>query len=333
MKILFLGTAAGKPSNHRNVTSIAVILENTEFILIDCGEATQHQLMKSTLRYNKLGSIFITHMHGDHIFGLPGLLCSLNEIRSETLSICGPKGLKSYIESSLNFTKLNYKIHVTEFTESYGKAAKITSGNYLYEVDFCKVLHSVTCFAYKIKQSRNLLKIDKTKIDIPINYYRKELEELGFEPAEQIISTLKSNITITMEDGFIFDVKDYSYKEPPFELIIALDNYDSKHMISVFKSCHALIHECTYAIFPNEKEGERAKITKTALSHWHSTNVMAVETAKLLKAKTLMLTHFSNRYDFDDEEKIVAGCIKYAENKSMQIFCARDFSEFCICNK
>ena len=80
MKLLFLGTVSQKPSKTRNVTSIALILESNQFVLFDCGEGTQHQILKSSLSLSNLHSIFITHLHGDHIFGLPGLLCSLNDI-------------------------------------------------------------------------------------------------------------------------------------------------------------------------------------------------------------------------------------------------------------
>ena len=114
MKTLFLGTAAGKPSNHRNVTSIAVIFEDAEFILVDCGEATQHQIMNSILKLSKLKAIYITHLHGDHIFGLPGLLCTLNEIRTEKLCIIGPRGLKEYLKFTTRFIN-NYRLDIKEY--------------------------------------------------------------------------------------------------------------------------------------------------------------------------------------------------------------------------
>ena len=85
MKLYFLGTGSQKPSKTRNVTSIALILQTNKYILFDCGEGTQQQILKSNISLTNLHSIFITHLHGDHIFGLPGLLFSMNEILEEKI--------------------------------------------------------------------------------------------------------------------------------------------------------------------------------------------------------------------------------------------------------
>ena len=104
MQLTFLGTCAGTPSLQRNVTSIALTLSHRgDCWLFDCGEATQHQFMRSALKPGKLQKIFITHLHGDHIFGLPGLLTS----RSmggipEPLTIYGPPGLRQFVETALS---------------------------------------------------------------------------------------------------------------------------------------------------------------------------------------------------------------------------------------
>ena len=332
MNVLFLGTAAGKPSNHRNVTSIAVILKNAEFILVDCGEATQHQLMKSSLRMSKLKEIFITHIHGDHVFGLPGLLCTLNEIRDEPLVIHGPPGIKSFLDSILRFSHIQFKIHIYEMKNKFSAIiSSIKSGTYNYTVQSCQVLHGVKCFAFKITQFRDDMKVDKIKILKDIDNYRSEIESLGFKPVERLISYLKSNDEVTMSNGFVFSAKNYEIKEEPCSVIIALDNYDCTIMISQFKYANMLVHECTYAIFPDMSPQETRVIEINACNHEHSTNVMATKVAEALNVNTLILTHFSNRYDFTDEENIIAGCKPI--NTSLNIKCARDFSEFYICNK
>ena len=92
MQVTFLGTSSGVPTRQRNVSSLAVRLpQRSELWLLDCGEATQHQLLRSPLRVSQLRRIFITHMHGDHVFGLPGLLASLGMAGTSTgLDLYGP---------------------------------------------------------------------------------------------------------------------------------------------------------------------------------------------------------------------------------------------------
>ena len=334
MKVQFLGTAAGKPSNHRNVTSIAVIMEDSEFSLVDCGEATQHQLMKTSLKVTKLKEIYITHLHGDHIFGLHGLLCSLNEVRTESLNIYGPKGLKSYIDPIRSFV-YNYNLHIHEFNKGYEHSviSRVSSGNYEYVVQLAFVSHGVLCFAYKITQVRKKHQLDMKRFFPHMDIYRDEIGELGFSPPIKIIDTLKNNIKVTMNDGFVFNFENYQVKENDVSLIIALDNYDSRKMQFYFRECDVLIHECTYSCFPSYSDEEVKETYKLAASHYHTTNRHAVERANKLSANTLILTHFSNRYSFDDEPLIIEDTKKHSSIADITVECARDFSEFCICSK
>lgn len=334
MKTLFLGTSAGKPSNHRNVTSIAVIFDNAEFILVDCGEATQHQIMNSVLKLSKLKAIYITHLHGDHIFGLPGLLCTLNEIRTEKLCIIGPRGLKEYLKFTNRFIN-NYRLDIKEYgyTDEHFTVARHFSGNYEYTVEFAIVEHGVLCFAYKITQIRVNPQVDMTLLYPHIDYHRRELEKTGFLPAEKLINTLKTGTTITLNDGFCFNGKNYLKRYNDVSLVIALDNYNSDRMKYYFNSCDVIIHECTYAIMESMNEEERKEVETLALNHKHSTNIMAYDVANKLNASGLILTHFSNRYDFEDEIRIIEGITSKVTNNKIDIICARDFSEFCICNK
>ncbi|MUV39709.1 Ribonuclease Z [Lentibacillus sp. JNUCC-1] len=98
MELVFLGTGAGMPSKQRNVSSIALTLhqENNHIWLFDCGEATQHQILNTPIKPGKINKIFITHMHGDHIFGLPGVLSSRShQGGKDELTIYGPRGFRS----------------------------------------------------------------------------------------------------------------------------------------------------------------------------------------------------------------------------------------------
>src|SRR5690606_26719888 len=109
MNLIFLGTSAGMPTKFRNVTALAV-QEDTgrAWYLVDCGEATQHQILRTKLSLNRLAAIFITHVHGDHCYGLPGLLASTGMSgRTEPLVIVAPAGIEDWINSTLQLTSLH----------------------------------------------------------------------------------------------------------------------------------------------------------------------------------------------------------------------------------
>ena len=125
MQIEFLGTGAGSPSKQRNVSSLALkLLEERKAIwLFDVGEATQHQILRTTIRPRKIEKIFITHLHGDHIFGLPGLLSSRSfQGGDEPLTIYGPKGIKEYVQVALRVSesRLSYPLKFVELTDDGG---------------------------------------------------------------------------------------------------------------------------------------------------------------------------------------------------------------------
>ena len=122
MKIQFLGTGAGQPSKARNVSSLALKLldEINQIWLFDCGEGTQNQILETTIRPRKVAKIFITHLHGDHIFGLPGFLSSRSFQSSEEqtdIDIYGPMGIRSFVLASLKASGSHfpYRFHFHEF--------------------------------------------------------------------------------------------------------------------------------------------------------------------------------------------------------------------------
>ena len=156
MDIQFLGTGAGQPSKARNVSSLALKLldEINEVWLFDCGEATQNQILETTIRPRKVSKIFITHLHGDHIFGLPGFLSSrafqANEEQTD-LDIYGPVGIKSFVMTSLRVSgsRLPYRIHFHEFDEhSLGKILETDKFTVYAEA----LDHTIFCVGYRIMQ-------------------------------------------------------------------------------------------------------------------------------------------------------------------------------------
>jgi ribonuclease Z len=126
IRIVFLGTGAAAPTRDRNVSSLAVVLDG-RVLLFDCGEGTQHQLARGPVRSGAIEAIFITHLHGDHLFGLPGLIATLGlNARSEPLTIYGPPGLARYLES-IPYPGATYPIEVVEiFTDENAGANRET---------------------------------------------------------------------------------------------------------------------------------------------------------------------------------------------------------------
>ena len=118
MNITFLGTSSGVPTLTRNVSSLALKLsQSSEVWLFDCGEGTQHQIIKSNIKSSQIKKIFITHMHGDHIYGLPGLLATLGlSGNSNGIDIYGPSELRGFLNSALksSFCKLSFPLHFVE---------------------------------------------------------------------------------------------------------------------------------------------------------------------------------------------------------------------------
>src|SRR5699024_10286933 len=197
MELTFLGTGAGLPSHERNVTAIVLNLlaESNQCWLFDCGEATQHQFLKTTLKPRKITKIFITHLHGDHLFGLPGLLSSRSfQGGEEGLIIYGPQGIQNFVETSLKVSgsRLTYPI---EFVELTG-AGKVFHDEH-FNIDCVELDHGIQSFGYRIQEKDRLGKLDVQK-----------LQEIGIPPGP-IYSEIKDHATTTLDDGTILYRKDF----------------------------------------------------------------------------------------------------------------------------
>lgn len=148
MQITFLGTSSGVPTRFRNVSSVAVRLpQRSEVWLLDCGESTQHQIMRSELRLSQISKIFITHLHGDHIFGIPGLLATCGMSGSvKHIDLYGPAGLDGYIDACLKYseTRLAYTIDVHRV-----KPGLVTQDQE-FAVYCAPLKHRVTAYGYRL---------------------------------------------------------------------------------------------------------------------------------------------------------------------------------------
>jgi len=335
VELTFLGTSSGAPSFTRNVSSLALRLEN-EIWLFDCGEATQHQLMRSQLKYAKITRIFVTHMHGDHIFGLPGLICAISGTRTahskvhgtkaEPLHIIGPPGIRQFIYSSITWSRsvLGMPLVVTELRHSsraggaptaphtsVDPRGKIFMGEYspdneaepaphfkderawtelgasgrlpvwtVYnDGELCvratPLRHPVPCFGYIVDECDQPGRLDADKA-----------MTMGLPPGREY-RLLKEGKSVETADGVVINPEDVIGADRPGRRLVLLgDTCNSSAMLQLGRGADALVHEST---FNTEK-------TTEALFKGHSTATMAGEFAANIRARSLILTHFSNRY-------------------------------------
>ncbi len=301
MLIQFLGTNAGSPNIKRNVSSIALIFKKTSDVwLFDCGESTQNQILHTSIKLNKIKKIFITHMHGDHIFGLPGLLTSRSIHSSQcSLEIYGCKGIKSYIEMSLRMSNsyINFPLDIIEIKEG-----EIFT-NDEFKVTSIFLNHTLECYGYKVNEFDKLGHLNVVK-----------LISDGIYPGP-IYKNLKLGKKVNLNDGTIVNGADYLGPSIKGKSIVILgDTSPLNDLCNEIFFVDVLIHESTLDYSLEFKANSRG----------HSTNVQAAIFAKNHKVKKLIITHFSSRYRNNGLNKILNECIYFFPNTKL----AKDFSIF-----
>ncbi|XP_019613491.1 PREDICTED: zinc phosphodiesterase ELAC protein 1-like [Branchiostoma belcheri] len=346
MDLTFLGTASCYPMPNRGVSCV-VFKSDRECWMFDCGEGSQIQVMKSSIKAAKINKIFITHLHGDHLFGLQGFLCTLSlnlaeqtsqktsqqtcqqtcqetsqnpsktsEKASQTPSveIYGPLGLRRYLRTCLELSRspisFSYVVHELEPVEDQlpqdweewhpehtssgpvhpgeGEGRNIrrdeTGAWHLFEdsrfvVKAGAIYHRIPCFGYIIQKKTLPGKLDAAK-----------LKELGVPPGP-LYSRIKQGETVTLENGQLFtfkiDPKDVVGPSRPGRKVVILgDTHDPSPLTSLAQGADVVVHEATL------ENSLRSK----AIEVGHSTPEMAATFGKTIGAKTLILTHFSQRY-------------------------------------
>ncbi|MFJ7746086.1 ribonuclease Z [Peribacillus sp. NPDC097295] len=282
MDFVLLGTGAGVPAKARNVTAIALQLleERGKVWLFDCGEATQHQILKTAVKPRKIEKIFITHLHGDHIFGLPGLLSSRSfQGGVEKLTVYGPKGIDAFITTSLQVsgTHLKYPLEIIEIEEG------VVFEDNQFTVTALQLDHGIYSVGYRIVEK-----------DRPGSLLVDQLRKEGVQPGPSY-KALKNGESIRLDDGRTIDGKDYLSAPQKGRIITILgDTRVCNNALILADSADYLIHEATFS----------AEETEMATAYFHSTTIQAAETAKKARAKHLVLTHISSRYTLEDAERL-----------------------------
>jgi ribonuclease Z len=270
IQITFLGTGAVMPTSTRNHTGI-LFKYNSENILVDCGEGTQRQFRKAKINPCKLTKILITHWHGDHVLGLPGLFQTLamNGYK-KTLEVYGPKGTKKYmdeiLESFIPTKKIKMKVYEVTGTFIKNSDFKITSF----------LLNNQPPTNGYLFEENDKLRIDKSKLK-KLKLSREESAKLGE-------LTKGKNIQINNK---LIKSKDYTYKQPGKKISFILDTKICVNAKKLTKDSDLAIIESTYS-------DEESAI---AFEYNHLTAGQAAEIAKQSKVKQLILTHFSQRYE------------------------------------
>jgi len=273
--IVFLGTGQAIPTAKRN--HIAMLLKyKNETILIDCGEGTQRQFRKAKLNPCKITRILITHWHGDHILGLPGLLQTLQlNHYPGTLKIYGPKGTREKLSLMLRMFIKKDRLK-TEIKEVEG--GKIFETKEFY-VQAEKMKHQANCLAYSFVE-KDKTRVNKDKI--------KKLKLKG-----KLIGELARGKNIVWKGKKIL-ASQLTYKQKGKKITFILDTAINQNAIKLARNSDLLVSEAVYT----EKEADLAKEYK------HLTAKQAAEIAKKAKVKELILTHLSQRYE-NKESKIL----------------------------
>jgi ribonuclease Z len=302
MQLLFLGTGAGMPSKQRNTSALALkMLEERGAVwLFDCGEATQHQILRSTIKPRKIEKIFITHMHGDHIFGLPGFLASRSfQGTSEAIEIYGPEGIKEYVETvmRLSRTRLSYSISYHELREGA-----------IYEDELMMVEtrlldHVIPCFGFRITQKPlpPKLRIDRAR-------------ELNV-PNGPLLAKLKNGEDVVLEDGTTVRSEEVT-DAPQAGWVAAIlgDTRFCQAAIDLARDADVLVHEATFD----------AETEKLAGEYGHSTMLDAAMTAQQANAAALIVNHISSRF-LPEDEKFLLNQVKEVHPET---YIAHDLQEF-----
>ena len=292
MEITFLGTSGMQPTRERNLSAILLSYKN-ENILFDCGEGTQRQLRLAGLKPTKITRIVISHLHGDHIFGLPGLMQNLEVNNySGVIEIYGPKGIKEFFNFLFRlgvFKKLKYKI--TEIKEG------LIIKNKDFMIRAYRLDHYGLCYGYEF------VEMDRRKINLDY------LKKFGLKQ-HPIIKNLQQGKSIIWEKKKI-DVNKATTLIKGKKIAFVLDTVYCNNCLKLAKDADLVISEATFTDDLREKAKE----------YKHLTAKQAAEIAKKSKAKKLVLTHFSQRY------KDINDVLKEAKSVFKETICAEDFLE------
>jgi len=309
MDFTFLGTSAGTPTRARNVTALALSpSDHKHWYLVDCGEGTQHQLLRAPHSVMQLRAIFITHIHGDHTFGLPGLLASASMLgRTEPLDVIAPIQTQHFVTTTLENSDSSLSYHLnfinSEAPDFYWEDQHVA-------VTSVALSHRVPCNAFVF-----------TERNVERQLLQEKLKKDGIEPGPCWGELQKGNDTM-LDDGRLLRNDDYTcISRVARRLIVAGDNDNPELLTDACECAHVLIHEATYTQEVSDRVGPWPQ---------HSSAKQVARFAQQVRLPSLVLTHFSSRYQSAPGgtphiSLVAEEAMQYYQG---QLFLARDFDTY-----
>jgi len=276
MELCFFGTSAGMPTPHRNSAGVGLrFAQSRQWYLFDCGEGTQHQIMRSQYAMPRIAAIFISHLHGDHVYGLPGLLSTRHLLGADpAVRIVGPPGLRRFVTEVLaaSHSGLHRSVQIEEAPAEGGELAPLDEAR----VTAVPVAHGVPCMAYLLQEPPRTGRFDIEKA-------RAE----GLPPGPHF-GKLKAGEAVTLPDGRVLRPEDYVGPDRPGRrVLICWDNEDPAGLMRRAGPLDLLVHEATHT---------RAAADNLAWLPRHTTADAVAEAARDAAVRNLLLTHFSPRF-------------------------------------
>jgi len=265
--VIFLGTGGSLPTKERGLPSVA-LRRDGELIIIDCGEGTQRQMMQTGVGFNRPTAILISHLHGDHILGLPGLLQTMSSLaRDKPLDLYGPKGIASFLD--LIYKPLGYPANYQIRVKELGPGDEVDRGDYTIKTALAK--HDILCLAYAIAEKER-----------PGRFHPEKAKRLGV-PEGPLWGDLQHGKPVKLEKKLIRPQDVVEPARPGLKIVYAIDTRPADAVKQLAKGADLLIHDGGFA------EERRPK----AQEYYHSTAREAAQLAKSAGVKRLALVHIS----------------------------------------
>jgi ribonuclease Z len=270
MKIVFLGTSGSIPTPLRGSSSV-VVKKGRDLVMFDCGEGTLRQMVKAKIGFRRNMHILLTHLHGDHLLGLPGLIQSMSLLgRERQLNIYGPPGITNFIKSFTDFLGgPKFTVIINEIREP-----GIVYNNNQFKLIAAKADHGIMAYSYAF-----------VELPRPGRFYPDKAKALCV-PKGKLWHKLQHGETVTVKNKKIQSSQVTDPQRSGRKIVYSGDTRPNNNLLEISKEADLLIHESTFS----------EELTERAWNDGHSTTTQAANIALSARVSKLVLTHFSSRY-------------------------------------
>jgi ribonuclease Z len=319
MEFQFLGTSSGTPSRVRNVSALALrslggSRAARHWSLVDCGEGTQHRILRTPWSLHELRAIFITHMHGDHCYGLPGLLASAGMLnRAAPLTLVGPAALRPFLEGVMATTELGLPFQIEHVDVERLVEADVLADEFPdLIVRATPLSHRIPSWAYTFTEREVERKLDTAKL------------EAGGVARGLAWGELQHGRRVLLDDGRVLEPRDWLLPgRKPRKIIVGGDNDRPELLVGEARDAEVLIHEATYT---------EAVLQKVGPAPQHSSARMTALAGAQAGVPNLVLTHFSPRYQQNGKGTLTMADLENEAREVYggQLFLASDFDRYVL---